>query len=541
MNLLNLPRLLKPLLPGALCLLLAACLPAAANRSGSGASPWVLPAEPPPPRTGIRMETPPQETAPRTGPLKISLEGAVLLSLENNRSLEVERLNPEIQQTLALQERGAFDPVTEAELSYQRADTRRQTQTEAGSQRYDLDTFQGAISLRQFFPSGTSVELEGASTTADSSLYSDPLTTTRLGLSVSQALLRGYGPGANLARLRQTELETRISAYELRGFSQTLVARVEEAYWDYALARRQVEIVEESLKVANQQLVETEQMIQVGSMAEAELAAVQAEVASQQQSLINARSSLANSRLLLLRLLNPPGEGLWEREVGLVHQPTIPEVKLDPVADHVAVALRMRPEINQTKLEIQKGDLEIVRTRNGLLPRLDLFLTLGKTGYSDSFGGSLSDLTGHGYDLSVGLGFQYPLFNRAAKAGHQRALLQREQAEKALANLSQLVELDVRTAYIEVERTKEQITASTATRKFQEEKLRIEQEKFRVGRSTSFLVSQAQRDLLASRISEVQSVANYLKALIDLYRLDGSLLIRRSISAPGSEPVQEAP
>ena len=61
---------------------------------------------------------------------------------------------------------------------------------------------------------------------------------------------------------------------------------------------------------------------------------------------------------------------------------------------------------------------------------------------------------------------------------------------------------------------------------------------FLVGRSTSFLVAQAQRDLLISRIAEVQALANYLKALVDLYQRDGSLLERRGISAPGREPVK---
>jgi outer membrane protein TolC len=117
-------------------------------------------------------------------------------------------------------------------------------------------------------------------------------------------------------------------------------------------------------------------------------------------------------------------------------------------------------------------------------------------------------------------------------------MLTREQAQKALENLSQLVEVDVRTAYIEVNRTKQQIAASSATRMFDEEKLRTETEKLRVGKSTSFLVAQAQRDLLVSRIAEVRALANYLKALIDLYRQDGSLLERRRISAPGREPVK---
>jgi outer membrane protein TolC len=313
---------------------------------------------------------------------------------------------------------------------------------------------------------------------------------------------------------------------------------VERTHWDYALARRQIEIFEESLKLARQQLNETEELIAVGRLAKAELPAVQAEVAAQEQGLINARSSMESIRLQLLRLLNPPGPGLWQKEIQLIYEPTLPEVKLEDVELHVAVARRMQPLLNEARLGILSDDLELVKTKNGVLPLMDLFVTFGKSGYADSFGASVSDMDGDSYDALVGVRFEYPLRNREARALHRRALLSRDQSQKALENLSQLVEVDVRTAYIEVNRTKQQIGASSATRKFDEEKLRIETEKFRVGRSTSFLLAQAQRDLLVSRITEVQALANYLKALVDLYRQDGSLLERRGIAAPGREPVE---
>ena len=171
---------------------------------------------------------------------------------------------------------------------------------------------------------------------------------------------------------------------------------------------------------------------------------------------------------------------------------------------------------------------------------MDFFITLGKSGYANSFGESIRNINRDSYDAFAGVRFHYPLFNRDARAQHRRALVSRDQAQKALENLSQLVEVDVRTGYIEVNRTKQQIAASSVTRRFDEEKFRTETEKLRVGKSTSFLVAQAQRDLLVSRIAEVRALANYLKALIDLYRQDGSLLVRRGISAPGREPVKLA-
>jgi outer membrane protein TolC len=355
-------------------------------------------------------------------------------------------------------------------------------------------------------------------------------------LTVTQALLRGFGTRANLASLRQAELDTLSSEYELRGFAESLVAQVEATYWDYALAERQIEIYTQSLKLAEDQLTETVERIETGALAETELAAAQAEVALRREDLINARSSFATVRLRLLRLLNPPGTENWERDIVLQNQPIVLDTPLDEVVSHVQVALRMRPELNQALLGVKRGDLEIVKTRNGLLPKMDLFITLGKSGYANSFGRSFRELDGDNYDFLVGFTFEYPLANRDAEARHQRAVLTRKQSVEAVGNLTQLVELDVRSAYIEVDRASEQVAATGATRKLQEEKLRAETEKFRVGKSTSLLVAQAQRDLVASQISEIQAVVNHLKALVELYRLEGSLLERRGISAPGREP-----
>jgi len=471
------------------------------------------------------------------GPLKLTATEAILLCLENNRSLVVERLNPSIQQTFEDQERAVFDPVINADISAGRLKGENLARSGSDTENFTTDAAEGIISLEQYFPTGTTVALEAGTQVDDSSLYEDNFYTNRLGMTVTQALLRGYGTDVNLARLQQARLDTRMSEYELRGFTESLVAEVERTYWDYALARRQIEIVEESLKVARQQLNETKELITVGRLAKAELAAVQAEVAAQEQALIEARANKESIRLQILRLLNPAGPGIWEREVDLIHQPTLPEIKLEDVGQHVAVSMRLRPILNEARLEILRGDLELVKTKNGLLPLMDLFITLGKSGYANSFGESLGNINKDSYDALAGVRFNYPIFNRDAKAFHRRALLTRDQSQKALENLSQLVEVDVRTAYIEVNRTKQQIAASSVTRMFDEEKLRTETEKLRVGKSTSFLVAQAQRDVLVSRIAEVQALANYLKALIDLYLQDGSLLERRGIVAPGREPV----
>ncbi|GAG41047.1 unnamed protein product, partial [marine sediment metagenome] len=247
------------------------------------------------------------------------------------------------------------------------------------------------------------------------------------------------------------------------------------------------------------------------------------------EQLIDARGNLAKRRLGLIHLLNPSGgESAWSRDLVLNDAPELAAIELGDVKTHVVVALDKRPDLLQARLSVERGDLEIVRTRNGLLPKLDLFAALGGSRYANSFSGQDSaDSDDTSY--SAGITFQIPFSNRDAKARHELALLSSEEARAALRNMEQLVQVDVRSAYVDVERAEERVKATKATRELRDKTMRNEQEKFRVGRSTTFLVSQARRDMVASQIAEVEAIIEYRRALLDLHRLEGSLLPRRGI------------
>ena len=477
------------------------------------------------PFAGGKAEASPDITLEK-GPLKITVQEAIMMTLDNNRSLRVEKLTPEIKKTLEDQENAVFSPVVEGDISL----TQEQKNSQSSPARdVESGNTDAEVGLSRFFPTGTDVEVNLSSQMSWSDLYSD-FHSTRLGVSLTQSLLRERDLDYNLAKIRQARLNTRISQYEVRGFSESLVASVENTYWDYALAQRQIEIYSESLKIAETQKNEILEMIRFGKLPESELVAAMAEIAMRREGLIKAESTLEKTKLQLLRLLSPPVKNRWGQEITLTDQPAVPDAKMDTVDVHVALALARRPEIGQAQLEIDRGEIEIVRTKNGILPKMDLFITLGKTGYAGSFGNSTRDIDENSYDASAGITFEYPFSNKAAKALHRNAALTKKQSEEAMENLKELAEVDVRSAYIEVTSSKKQIEATEATYTLQEEKLRIETEKFRFGKSTTLLVSQAQRDLLESRIAKTKAVITYLKSFVDLYRLEGSLLERRGIS-----------
>lgn len=473
------------------------------------------------------------------GPLQLSLEQAVLYALRYNRALTVEQLNPLIAGAFEAIERAAFDPALFAELSFDRSEAERTSPDTRQVFPIGSRGTTSELGVRQVLPTGTELEVGVAYNRQSSDRVLDDQHVAGLNLSVTQALLRGASRRANLIDLRQAELDTLASRYELRGFAASLVADVEQAYWDYVLAAQRLAIFENSLCLAERQLDETEQRIRAGALPEAERVGAQAEVARRRQELIDARAERDSRRLALLRLVNPPSAAGWQRAVIAVSQPQPPMADtLDPVADHIALALRNRAELNEARLRLRQGRLEVIQTRNGLLPRLDLFIVLGKTGYAGSFGDAFRALDGDTYDLSAGLRFEYPLGNRAAEASHRGARLQQAQARASLDNLAQLVALEVQQAYLEVQRAAAQIDASRATRALQQAVLEAEQARLRAGRSTSLLVAQAQRDLLAAQTDEAGALAAYRQALTTLYRLDGSLLARRAIAAPGERPVE---
>ncbi|MCX7006485.1 MAG: efflux RND transporter permease subunit, partial [Kiritimatiellaeota bacterium] len=426
--------------------------------------------------------------------LDLSLNDAVMMALEKNPAVAVERQITPITRTFEQEQRATFDPILGYGAGRGKFDgTRMQSistnlfNTTGRSAGVDLN-------LSTLLPLGTRLALDG-SVSNQVVNSSDPFYTARLGVSAVQPLLRGAGTAATLASLRQARLDVQMSEYEFRGFTEAFVAQVEKACWDLELARQRLEIGHASLKLAEDQFNETVERIRIGSLAAVERAAAEAEVALRRQAVINAESALNANRLTMLRLLQSGRRmAAWDRTVA-IRLPEAPPEEPGAVLAHVEQALHMRPEVNQALLALQRNELDVVKTKNGLLPRLDFFVSLGRSSYADSFGGSLHSESGNGYDFAVGFSGDWPVGRRQSAAQLERATLTREQLRLALDNLRLLVQSDVRNAHVEVLRCMALREATAATRRLQAEKLRAESEKFSIGKSTALLVAQAQRDL----------------------------------------------
>ncbi len=463
------------------------------------------------------------------GAVELSLEQTLMLTLANRRDLQVQQLETAIAGTYEQIERGVFDPELYGRASYTRergTETNRGTGASFSVQSRETNVRAG---VRQDLPTGTNIDLNVTQQRSISNRAPEQQ-ETRVGMTVTQALLRGMGPAVNLARVEQARLDAVASRYELRGFLESLLAQSETAYWQYILAQRRIAIFERSLDVAKQQRDIVEQRIEVGVVAESEAAAARVEVARREIALIDARADLEARQLDLLYLISPPGRRHTNVELSTTTSPSIEPMPIDDLPQRLALAQINRPEIGEAQLRLEQDRLETMVTKNGLLPQLDLFITLGRSGFADTLSDSFRNIDGNAYDFTAGVELSQALGNRTGNATHQAAKLTRRQSALALENLRQVIQLEVQLAANEVERTRLLIPASTITRELEEQTVEAEQQRFEVGISTAILVAQAQRDLLAAQIDEVEAGIQYHIALVRLYLAEGSLLERRGIA-----------
>jgi outer membrane protein TolC len=126
--------------------------------------------------------------------------------------------------------------------------------------------------------------------------------------------------------------------------------------------------------------------------------------------------------------------------------------------------------------------------------------------------------------------YTLPIGNKAAKARHRIAELNREKGSVDVQNQEQTVRVEVRSAVREVESGVKRVAAARKNVELQEKKLEAEQKKFENGMSTSFEVLTFQNDLADAELSMIQAGLDYARSLIAFERSKGVLLESRGLT-----------
>ena len=108
----------------------------------------------------------------------------------------------------------------------------------------------------------------------------------------------------------------------------------------------------------------------------------------------------------------------------------------------------------------------------------------------------------------------YPIGRSYEEASLARAEVERSQAAQRIASLRLDTAEAVRRAARQVQSTAERVEAARAGATLAEQRYKDEQRRYDVGLSTTFLVTQAQRDLLQAQVNLLQTTLDHQSALV---------------------------
>ena len=470
--------------------------------------------------------------------IQLTLDAAVRRAIANNPELAIVRLDTEVGAARVGESRGVYAPVFSTELGRSSIAT-PSTSLLLGEGGVSVDDWFSTSGVRQRLPwgSGTwSVAWEAWRTSTNNPITSfDPTLQSGFEVAFSQPLLRDRT--IDSARQQYTIAKRNQQSSELR-FREAVVqtvAAVKQVYWTLKATRANVIVQQRSLELAQQLARENKVRVQAGQTPQLDLVQADAEVAQRRENLIRANTAAADAEDALRRLIVDPDDvAFWRVQIDPIEEPTAVGA-LPDVDAAVAKALNDRYDLARAGHELENAKTTVDYHRNQRLPDVRLETSyrgggLGGTEFlrTGGFPGSVigtrrrsfADALGQVFTndfptWSLGVTVSYPLGNSTEAASHARAEVERRQAQQRIASLRVEAAEMVRRAGRQIHSTAERVEAARAGATLAQERLQSEQRRFEVGLSTTFLVTQAQRDLLEAQVNLLQTTFDYESALVN--------------------------
>lgn len=355
----------------------------------------------------------------------------------------------------------------------------------------------------------------------------NPAWTGGLAFTITQPLLRNAGVAINKTFITIAQNNAVVEQHVFRDRVMTVVASVEQTYWELVFANENLKVAQAALKAAEELLATNREKAKVGVMTLVDVLQAETAVASRVEQTLLADKAIRDQEDQLRRLLNPGEEDL-RQDVRLTPADG-PVTVLEPLSlqEMIDTAIAQRPEMTQAKKQVESGELNKQFARNQLLPTLSLQGTIGLAGLGGDYGESFTrNFNGDFYNYGAGLVLSYPLGNRAAISTYNKRKLEAQNAEVALANVRQQIIVGVREAVRRVQTDFKRVETTRSARIMAEKQLEAELERLKVGLSTTRFVLDFQRDLATAQGHELRAIVDYNKSLSNLARHKATTLDR---------------
>lgn len=509
-----------------------------------------------PRQTGEATVQEPASAASSKPALSLSLDDAIQRALRNNELILIQREEVSAARSAITGAEGAYDPVLALSLGWSHVSEPVNSAfggAADGQASITTENTETSAEVRKLLGTGGQVAVRsGASRGSTDSAFDllSPAYGSNLGLELRQPLLRDRRIDAVRLGLTVTAADRARAGASLQREVIDTVAEVERTYWTLVALRQAIEVREQAIALAAEQLEQTRSRIESGVAPETQLAEPLAELERRRGELLETQEAAARAENTLKLLILGDADGdLWVADIDPTEGADVSLATVD-VAAAMQEALAARVELDAAQSVVDRRRAETTYARDGTRPVLDLVLSYDRYGLAGSPNGtpipglpvpdapgldgswwdSYETLFGGDFDdARIGLVFELPIGNREARAQAAIATSVERQARADLALRRKTVRAEVLDAAAVLQTAEARIQAARAAREAAEVQLSAEQERFAVGLSTNFLVLTRQNDLANAQLDEIAAMTDYRTSRTEMARATGSLLEERGI------------
>ena len=436
----------------------------------------------------------------------------------------------------------------------------------------------------QYFPTGTQFQagITNNRTSTNFGFFNlyNPDVQSTLTVTITQPLLRGFGILPNTRLIIEAKRTIKVGLSQLEQQVIATTTQVSNDYWELVYARENVKVQEAAVGVSQRLYEENSRRLEIGTLSSLDVLTAQSQLASDKQALVQAQSVQLQDETTLLNDItkNPLDDPLLHAEIFPTTAISTPDTGENiRIEDAVKEAWQKRPELKQAALNLENAGTDVKATKNELLPSVNIFGQYVATGLGgvqtattttptgafvaglpvvNSAGIPVPDLFqsmavttpsavvfpgGAGQDwnrvfhgnyptFEGGINLTLPIRNRAAQADNAQALLNERQQKTQYRQEQNAIFVSVRNALIALQEDRASLAAAEEARKLAVQTLEDEQEKYRLGASTSYNVVLRSRDVTSAEGVELRDRINLLEDELKFNQAMGRTLEVNQIS-----------
>jgi outer membrane protein TolC len=278
------------------------------------------------------------------------------------------------------------------------------------------------------------------------------------------------------------------------------------------VADARVRVAREAVRSAEAQVRRIRDLFENGQVVRSDLLAAEVQWADFRQRLIQAEGDARTARAAFLTALGRPDSGPGVHVEGEIPRGPFPR---GPLEEAVQEAIRVRPDLEALRREVDAATARLQAARGLYLPRLDAFSTYGVSGEDLSRGSS---------DYTVGLTLSWDLFRPGRSPAVERARAGLEMARAALREAEDRVRFQVTESWEALQSAEKRLDVAEKAVRQAREALRIVRDRYGEGLTTITELLRAETAHLQARLQALEAryahVTGYAALLLAQGRLD---------------------